>query len=106
MKDFAASSDPAVQEQLDRLARLSLPQGRFGLETIRALLERFMDDALRAAGGRYYPWTTRSLGANAAPGEGERMLRLICAFDTDEAAVDAFIAVAARAGAVHAAATI
>ncbi len=40
MKDFARSDDPAVQAQLDRLAALSLPQGRFGLETIRALLNR------------------------------------------------------------------
>ena len=40
MKDIARSDDPAVQAQLDRLAKLSLPQGRFGLETIRALLER------------------------------------------------------------------
>jgi dihydrofolate synthase/folylpolyglutamate synthase len=40
MKDFAASSDPAVQAQLDRLAALSLPQGRLGLETIRAMLAR------------------------------------------------------------------
>ena len=40
MKDFATSSDPAVQAQLDRLAKLSLPQGRFGLETIRALCNR------------------------------------------------------------------
>ena len=62
-----------------------------------------MDEALRAAGARYYPWTTRSLGAVEAPGEGERMLRLICAFDTEEEAVDEFVAVAARAAAVHAA---
>ncbi len=40
MKDFAASEDPAVQAQLDRLAALSLPQGRLGLEVIHALLER------------------------------------------------------------------
>ena len=40
MRDFATSDDPAVQGQLDRLARLSLPQGRFGLETITALCER------------------------------------------------------------------
>ena len=39
MVDFASSSDPAVQRQLDRLAALTLPQGRFGLETIRALLD-------------------------------------------------------------------
>ena len=40
MKDFGTSSDPGVQAQLDRLARLSLPQGRLGLDTIRALMER------------------------------------------------------------------
>lgn len=43
MNDFATSDDPAVQAQLDRLAALSLPQGRFGLETIRELLARLGD---------------------------------------------------------------
>ena len=43
MKDFAASEDPAVQAQLDRLAALSLPQGRLGLEVIHALLARLGD---------------------------------------------------------------
>ena len=40
MKDFGRSDDPRVQAQLDRLSALSVPQGRFGLETIRALMER------------------------------------------------------------------
>lgn len=43
MKDFATSSDPAVQAQLDRLGALSVPDGRLGLETIRALLARLGD---------------------------------------------------------------
>jgi dihydrofolate synthase/folylpolyglutamate synthase len=47
MKDFATSSDPAVQAQLNRLAALSLPQGRLGLETIRALLTRLGDPQKR-----------------------------------------------------------
>ena len=47
MKDFAASSDPAVQRQLDRLAALSLPQGRLGLEVVRELLRRLGDPQLR-----------------------------------------------------------
>ena len=47
MKDFAISSNPAVQRQLDRLGALSLPQGRFGLETIRALLDRMGDPQKR-----------------------------------------------------------
>ncbi|MFZ1741554.1 MAG: folylpolyglutamate synthase/dihydrofolate synthase family protein [Pontixanthobacter sp.] len=40
MKDFGRSDHPAVQTQLDRLAQLSLPDGRFGLDAIRALLAR------------------------------------------------------------------
>ncbi len=40
MRDFARSDDPTVQAQLDRLGALSVPQGRLGLETIRALLAR------------------------------------------------------------------
>ena len=40
MRDFGESDDPRVQAQLDRLAALSLPQGRLGLDTIRALMER------------------------------------------------------------------
>ncbi|KEO91717.1 folylpolyglutamate synthase [Erythrobacter longus] len=38
--DFGRSDDPRVQAQLDRLGALSVPQGRLGLETIRALMER------------------------------------------------------------------
>jgi len=44
--DFATHTNPAVQEQLDRLGQLSVPQGRLGLETIRALLERLGDPHL------------------------------------------------------------
>ena len=43
MRDFGRSDDPRVQAQLDRLAALSVPQGRLGLETIRELLERLGD---------------------------------------------------------------
>lgn len=46
MRDFATSDDPAVQAQLDRLAALTLPQGRFGLETIRAILDRLSNPQL------------------------------------------------------------
>jgi dihydrofolate synthase/folylpolyglutamate synthase len=38
--DFGRSDDPGVQAQLDRLSALSVPQGRFGLQTITALMER------------------------------------------------------------------
>ncbi len=38
--DFGRSDDPRVQAQLDRLSAFSVPQGRLGLETIRALMER------------------------------------------------------------------
>ncbi|MXP29077.1 bifunctional folylpolyglutamate synthase/dihydrofolate synthase [Porphyrobacter algicida] len=40
MRDFARSDDAQVQRQLDRLGSLSVPEGRLGLTTIRAMLER------------------------------------------------------------------
>ena len=43
MRDFARSDSPAVQRQLDRLGALSVPDGRLGLDTIRALLARLGD---------------------------------------------------------------
>lgn len=45
--DFATSADPDVQHQLDRLGALSVPEGRFGLDTITALLARLGDPHLR-----------------------------------------------------------
>lgn len=43
MRDFARSDSPAVQRQLDRLGALTVPEGRLGLDTIRALLGRLDD---------------------------------------------------------------
>jgi len=43
VRDFATSENPRVQAQLDRLGALSVPEGRLGLETIRALLSRLGD---------------------------------------------------------------
>jgi dihydrofolate synthase/folylpolyglutamate synthase len=47
LKDFATSDDPRVQAQLERLSKLSLPQGRLGLDTIRELLRRLGDPQKR-----------------------------------------------------------
>lgn len=47
MRDFARSDNAAVQAQLDRLAALSVPDGRLGLETMHALLERLGNPHLR-----------------------------------------------------------
>ncbi|HUD28780.1 MAG TPA: folylpolyglutamate synthase/dihydrofolate synthase family protein [Novosphingobium sp.] len=49
MRDFAVSDAAAVQAQLDRLAALSLPQGRIGLDAIRELLARLGDPHLKIA---------------------------------------------------------
>lgn len=46
MRDFAVSDSPAVQAQLDRLGRLTLPQGRLSLAPVRTLLSRLGDPHL------------------------------------------------------------
>lgn len=56
MGDFARSDDPAVQEQLDRLAKISPAGDQLGLERIRALLaklgnpERSLPPVIHVAG--------------------------------------------------------
>ena len=47
MRDFARSDDARVSRQLDRLAALSLPQGRLSLAPIREILSRLGDPQLR-----------------------------------------------------------
>ncbi|MDG2002187.1 MAG: bifunctional folylpolyglutamate synthase/dihydrofolate synthase [Novosphingobium sp.] len=66
MRDFATSDHPQVQAQLDRLAALSLPQGRIGIEAIGVLLARLGDPH------RHLPPTFHVAGTN---GKGS-----VCAF--------------------------
>jgi hypothetical protein len=70
MKDFAASEDPAVQAQLDRLAALSLPQGRLGLDVIRELLRRLGDPQKRLPPVFHVAGTDLRLSARDAGGRG------------------------------------
>ncbi|HVR91250.1 MAG TPA: folylpolyglutamate synthase/dihydrofolate synthase family protein [Novosphingobium sp.] len=65
MKDFATSDSPAVQTQLDRLALLTLPQGRFGLETIRAMLGR-LGNPQRALPPAFHVAGTNGKGSTCA----------------------------------------
>ena len=65
MRDFATSDSPAVQTQLDRLAALSLPQGRFGLETIHTLLAR-LDNPQRKIPPVFHVAGTNGKGSTCA----------------------------------------
>ena len=65
MRDFATSDNPAVQTQLDRLGALSLPQGRFGLETIRLLLDR-LDNPQRHIPPAFHVAGTNGKGSTCA----------------------------------------
>jgi len=48
----------------------------------------------RAAGAKFYDWSTRSVRADLAPGTGETMARLVTSFETSEAEVEALLALA------------
>jgi threonine aldolase len=56
---------------------------------IFVVLPATMHDALQAAGAQYHPWPSDR--------PGERAFRLVTAFDTDQAAVDKFLAIAKAA---------
>ena len=65
MRDFAVSDDPRVQAQLDRLGALSVPQGRLGLDTIRALLDR-LDNPHRHLPPTFHVAGTNGKGSTCA----------------------------------------
>ncbi|MDE8651550.1 bifunctional folylpolyglutamate synthase/dihydrofolate synthase [Novosphingobium album (ex Liu et al. 2023)] len=81
MRDFATSDSPAVQRQLDRLGALSLPQGRLGLDTIRALLARLGDPH------RHMPPAFHVAGTN---GKGSTCAFLRAAIEASGQAVHVF----------------
>jgi threonine aldolase len=61
------------------------------------ILPRRLDEALRAAGARYHPWSDRSLAPEKALGPDESLVRLVCSFATPEAAVEDLLNAAAAA---------
>jgi threonine aldolase len=46
----------------------------------------------RAAGAKFYDWSTRSAPSDLAPAAGETMARLVTSFETSAAEVDALLA--------------
>ena len=56
------------------------------------ILPEAADAALKAAGARYYNWTSRSLPPASAPQKGEAFLRLVASFATGDDEVERFIA--------------
>lgn len=93
--DLAARANRAADRLAEGLARLgcrvALP---VEANEIFVFLPRAMDETLRAAGALYHPWVTSSLPEGVTAREGEVLVRLVTAFDTTEAAVDRFLAVA------------
>jgi threonine aldolase len=51
----------------------------------------------RAAGAKFYDWSTRSARPEVAPGAGETMARLVTSFETSVAEVEALLALAGGA---------
>ena len=85
-----------LAEGLQALPGVRCPWPR-GANEVFAILPRRVDAALRAAGARYHPWSTRSLAPNDMLEAGEVFGRFVCSFETTDAAIDQLIAVATAA---------
>jgi threonine aldolase len=70
-------------------ARLAL---RPDANEVFAVLQAATDERLRAAGAIYHPWAAKSLPAAMRPNAGEKLVRLVTSFQTNEAEVDRFAA--------------
>lgn len=62
---------------------------------IFAILENGLDEKLRAAGAKYYPWDPQGLPVAERPGAGETMVRLVTSWQTTAAEIDQFAALLA-----------
>jgi threonine aldolase len=58
------------------------------------ILPSGLDEALRAAGAVYHPWSDLSLAAGEEVGPGERLVRLVTSFATEERLIDRFLDIA------------
>jgi threonine aldolase len=68
-------------------ARLAVaPEGN----QIFAILEKGLDEKLRAAGAKYYPWDPTSLPVAERPGAGETLVRIMTSWQTTDAEVAKF----------------
>jgi len=89
-----------ANEAADRLARglLQIPGLRLAwprsANEIFAIAPRSIVAALRAEGAQFYEWSSRAVAPALAARESEAFLRLVCSFDTQEAEIDRFLAVA------------
>ncbi len=59
-----------------------------------AVLPRGVDEALKASGARYHPWSELSLHPDEAVKEGERLVRLVVSFATEEGDVRRVVEIA------------
>lgn len=80
--------------------RLAFPRG---INEVFAVMPPAVDDALRASGARYHPWTTTSCAPERAPRGGEGLFRFVTSFETAPESVDALVAAALTATPVKAA---
>ena len=54
--------------------------------------------AWRAGGAIFYYWPTRGVAPEQAPRPGETLIRLVTSFETSDADVESFLALASRGG--------
>lgn len=82
----------------DRLAAALADAGLIVVWPVEAneifvVLPRRLDQRLRAAGARYFAWTTKNLPPRAPVGDDEVLVRLVTSFATSSADVDKLVAV-------------
>jgi len=88
----------AANRMADRLAAALADAGLTVVWPVEAnaifvVLPRRLDQRLRAAGARYFAWTTKNLPTRARVGDDEVLVRLVASFATSSADVDKLVAV-------------
>jgi threonine aldolase len=72
----------------------SAPRARLAVKPagnqLFVILENGLDEKLRAAGAKYYPWDATSLPVAERPGAGETLVRIMTSWQTTDAEVEKF----------------
>lgn len=93
---LAARANRAAQRLSEGLARI--PAVRLAWPTqvneIFPIAPRSLVAALRAENVGFYEWSSRAVAPAMAPRENEAFLRLVCSFETSDAEIDQFLAIA------------
>jgi threonine aldolase len=99
---LARHSNACAQRLAEALGRIKSVRIAWPVEAneLFVVMPRAADMALKAAGARYYAWSTERLAEPEKPGDSDVFVRLVTSFNSRDEDIDRFAAIVAQASVV------